>query len=81
MTQFKVSVKEGQIRLTEVPERQDIKSKREEITKGIIWEKFLAPQDISIQMVYQVSRTVNEKMILSNGHYTEISEDGIKRRF
>lgn len=46
MRQCKDSVVEGQIRPTEVPERQHRTSRREEITKRIIQEKFLALSNI-----------------------------------
>ena len=83
MRKFKDSVLEGQIRPKEVPEREDRKSRRKEITKEITQGKFLALQDMSIQItkVYHVSRTVNEKIILSNIHHSEISEDRINKRF
>lgn len=83
MRKFKDSVLEGQIGPKEVPEREDRKSRRKEITKEITQGKFLALQDMNIQItkVYHVSRTVNEKIILSNIHHSEISEDRINKRF
>lgn len=34
-----------------------------------------------IEKICLISRIVNEKMILSNEHHSDTSEDGIKRRF